>query len=77
MSKPHSLHTIIAPFKEADFYANYFEKKPLLIQRDDPEYFSSLLTINDMGQYLERKDIVYPSIRMVKDGMQLPDELYI
>ena len=77
MNKLHDFQSILAPVKEKEFYADYFEKKPLLIQRDDREYFSSLLTINDMAQYLERKDIVYPRIRMVKDGIQLPDELYI
>ena len=61
---------------EEDFHTNYFEKKALLIQRNDPEYFSSLLTMSDMADYLERKDTVYPHIRMVKDGIQLPNELY-
>jgi ribosomal protein L16 Arg81 hydroxylase len=70
-------HSLISPVSEADFHANYFEKKPLLAQRNNTEHFSSLLTMDTMAKYRERKDIVYPRIRMVKDGIQLPDPLYI
>ncbi|MDB5117323.1 MAG: hypothetical protein JWQ79_2815 [Mucilaginibacter sp.] len=70
-------HSIISPVSEADFHANYFEKKPLLVQRNKPEYFSSLLTMDVMAKYLERKDIVYPRIRIVKDGIQLPGPMYV
>ncbi|MGF7078961.1 cupin domain-containing protein [Mucilaginibacter sp. UYCu711] len=73
----HDFYSIISPVAEQDFNNNYFEKKSLLIQRNDPGYFSSLLTIDAMANYLERKDTVYPRIRMVKDGIQLPNDLYV
>lgn len=68
---------LIAPVTTKAFYADFFKRQPLLIQRDQPDYFKELLSIESIADYLERKDLIYPSIRVVKDGMELPTSFYV
>jgi len=68
---------IIYPHNVREFVNNYFEIKPLLISRNNCSYFESLLTISEINLLLERKDIHYPSIRLVKDGLELPQTDYL
>lgn len=43
---------LIAPIDPAVFFKDFFEKKPLLVQRGNPQYFSSLLTGEELGEVL-------------------------
>jgi len=52
-------HSIISPVSEADFHVNYFEKRPLLVQRNNIEHFSSLLTMDTMAKYLDGHSFLY------------------
>lgn len=72
-----SLEKILFPHDAALFHNEYFEKKPLLIQRETNAYFSGILSIDDINEYLEKKDIRYPAIRLVKDGLELPQNAYL
>lgn len=71
------LEKIISPVDLLTFQNEYFEKKPLLITRKDPSYFKDLLSIETISAYLERKDIRYPGIRLVKDGLEIPQADYL
>ena len=71
------LEKAISPISLSSFENDYFEKKPLLISRENPSYFRDLLSIEDIDTYLERKDIRYPAIRLVKDGLELPQTDYL
>jgi ribosomal protein L16 Arg81 hydroxylase len=71
------LEKIISPTGLPLFEDVYFEKKPLLISRNDSNYFRDLISIESIDSYLERKDIRYPSIRLVKNGLELPQTDYL
>jgi ribosomal protein L16 Arg81 hydroxylase len=71
------LEKIISPIALPLFEEVYFEKKPLLISRNDTSYFRDLVSIELLDQYLERKDIRYPGIRLVKNGLELPQTDYL
>lgn len=71
------LEKILFPHSIALFYEQYFEKQPLLIQRQEASYFHEVLNIDDVNAYLEKKDIRYPAIRLVKDGLELPQTSYL
>lgn len=71
------LERIISPTSLPLFEDVYFEKKPLLISRNDTNYFSDLVSIETINTYLERKDIRYPGIRLVKNGLELPQTDYL
>ena len=71
------LEKIISPIVLPLFEDIYFEKKPLLISRNDKNYFRDLIYIDTIDKYLERKDIRYPGIRLVKNGLELPQTDYL
>jgi ribosomal protein L16 Arg81 hydroxylase len=73
----NELQYILSPIQVEEFQKKYFEKEPLLISRNDKSFFESLLSIHTINQYLERKDIRYPSIRLIKDGLELPQTDYL
>lgn len=77
MERCVELEKIISPVTLPYFEDTYFEKKPLLISRNNESHFRELLSINSIESYLKRKDIRYPSIRLVKNGLELPQTDYL
>ncbi|XP_053562022.1 ribosomal oxygenase 2 [Bombina bombina] len=61
-SSPTKLfESFIAPIKSEDFFAEYWEKKPLLIQRDQNDlgtYYQSLFKLSDL-KHISSKGIFY------------------
>jgi len=49
-----SLQTLIAPIPEAEFRAQYWEQKPLVIQRENPGYYGDLFTLDDFDAAIAR-----------------------
>lgn len=70
------LQHIISPIEVEDFFNNYWEKKVLYISRNESDYYSSILTFDDLNDYLSRSDIRYPDIRVVNNGAELPLDEY-
>ena len=68
---------LIHPITPDDFFQNYYEKRPLLIQRGNKDYYGSLLSLKAIDDYLSRQDIEYPGLRLVKDGEELEGSTYL
>lgn len=45
MDTTFGFHQLIAPYTKKEFISEYFEKKPLIIKRNDSHYFDDLLTL--------------------------------
>lgn len=73
--KPFFAH-IIAPHTIEDFFTNYHEKQMLHVRRDDDSYYNAVLTTTEISDYLDRQDIFYPSLRIVKNGKETPSAEY-
>ncbi|XP_063299400.1 ribosomal oxygenase 2 isoform X2 [Pelobates fuscus] len=58
-SSPASLfESLISPMKPDEFFSEYWEKKPLLIQRDEPatsDFYSSLFKLSDLKRVAGKK----------------------
>jgi ribosomal protein L16 Arg81 hydroxylase len=67
-----SIEKILYPITKKEFLDSYWETKHLYISRNNSDYFSELLNINDIDSFLSRNDSRYPSIRLVKNGSELP-----
>ncbi|QOR73556.1 cupin [Cruoricaptor ignavus] len=67
---------IVAPLSVEEFFEKYHEKDMLHIERNDEQYYNDILTSQEISDYLERQDIFYPSIRIVKNGSELPNSQY-
>lgn len=67
---------IVAPFTTNDFFNTYHENDILHIKRNDDAYYNSILTSKEISNYLDRQDIFYPSLRIVKNGKEVPNAEY-
>ena len=49
-----SLSTLVAPFPEREFREHYWEQKPLIVLRNDPDYYDNLFTLKDFDEAITR-----------------------
>ncbi len=63
---------IVAPYSVEDFYNTYHEKDILHVSRNNANYYNNILTSKEISDFLDRRDIFYPSLRIVKNGKELP-----
>jgi ribosomal protein L16 Arg81 hydroxylase len=64
------LSRIIHPVDMATFRKDYWETKPLVIHRDDPDYYGDLLTLDDIDKALSLSGVMLDNIRLVKEGRE-------
>ena len=67
-----SLEWMLAPLSPSVFLEEYWEQRPLVMQRGNPEYYRSLLTAADVDRLVTTSDMTYPEFRMVRSGTPLP-----
>lgn len=72
------LKELISPISVNDFFENYFEKKPLLVKRNNPDYFNSIISNDDFENVLFSMNNVYPETRIVnyKEGVIVDKEKF-
>jgi ribosomal protein L16 Arg81 hydroxylase len=49
-----SLQGLVAPVSDDEFRARYWERKPLIVHRDDPGYYGDLFTLKDFDSSVNR-----------------------
>ena len=59
---------LIKPINAEDFFADYWEKKPIHIKREDHDYYSSLLTYQDLDEIISSGELRFPAIKLVPRG---------
>lgn len=59
-----SLEWLITPVRPDAFFRDYWEKKPLLIQRRQPDFYDSLLTLDEVDRALTTLDLRYPNVTL-------------
>lgn len=69
-------NTIVAPYTVKDFFDTYHEKEILHVQRNDKAYYRKILTSLEISDFLDRQDVFYPSLRIVKAGKEIPSGEY-
>ena len=74
--KPETFAALIKPVALDEFFARYWEEKPLLIERDDSTFYEGLIGNDDLEAILSRKDARYPAVRLAKGGGFYPPEVY-
>lgn len=73
---PFSFEELVAPTGVEDFFARVWEREPLRVHRDDPGYYATLLTLDDLDRLLAEGGLQHPAVRLVRDGEQLPVRSY-
>lgn len=70
------LPRLVSPFNPStvnDFVGNH---KPFLSQRDQPDYFSDLLSVDDLLAFFSRNDIAAHNLQLVHNGQYIPASEY-
>jgi ribosomal protein L16 Arg81 hydroxylase len=49
-----SVQTLVAPVSEEEFLARYWERKTLIVHRNDPGYYGDLFTLRDFDESITR-----------------------
>ena len=64
-SRPNSsFEWLLNPLSKEEFFADYWEKKPLVIKRGQPDYFSSLLSLDEVDRVITTLDRRYPDVTL-------------
>ena len=67
---------LIAPVDADSFFSEYWERKPLHIQRDDRAYYNNLITAKNLEGILSNGDLRFPAIRLAQNGRYYEPEAY-
>ncbi|MGH9395601.1 MAG: cupin domain-containing protein [Terriglobia bacterium] len=59
-----SLEWLINPTSKELFFADYWEKQPLVVKRKQPKYFSPLLSLDEVDRVITTLDRRYPDISL-------------
>lgn len=77
MSAPiASFAQMIAPLSSEEFFATYWEKRPLFLKRGDPHFYDGLVTGADIQNAVSSGGLRYPATQLSKAGGFLPPEAY-
>src|SRR5579871_550916 len=60
----HSLEWLIDPVDPRDFFPDYWEKKPLVVNRNQPRYFQGLLSLAEVDRVITTTDRRFPDITL-------------
>ena len=77
MNKKFSLSDLIAPVSVDDFKRDFYQQFPLYLPRQEPGFFTGLLSKDEIISYFQRNDFRYPNnISLYKDGNAVDSALY-
>jgi ribosomal protein L16 Arg81 hydroxylase len=71
-----SLEWLIDPITREVFFEEYWEKRPLVIKRDQSNYFASLLSFDEIDRVITTLDRRYPDICLKNAGRQVTADEY-
>ena len=68
---------VIAPVTPETFFAEYFERKHLVVRRDDPAYYGKLLSVSDIDRVLTEQMLRSEELQLVKAGKGISGDEYV
>lgn len=71
-----SLEWLIHPVGKQEFFESYFEKQPLVVHHNQPDYFSRLLTLEEVDRVLTTLDRRYPDVVLKNASREIEAEEY-
>jgi bifunctional lysine-specific demethylase and histidyl-hydroxylase NO66 len=71
-----ALELTLEPVAPRAFFADHWERRPLLVARDEPGRFDHILSAADVEHLVCATAIRSPAFRLVKDGAELPLSSY-
>jgi len=74
--QPFDLAKLLTPMGTHEFFASFWERQHLHLQRGRPRYYEPLITSADLESIISQSDARYPAIRLAKGGHYLAPEVY-
>jgi ribosomal protein L16 Arg81 hydroxylase len=71
-----SLEWLISPVRKEVFFEQYWEKQPLVVKRNQPDYFCSLLCLDEVDRVLTTLDLRYPNVTLKNADRKLTADDY-
>lgn len=71
-----SFEWLLSPLSKEEFFADYWEKKPLVIKRSQPDYFTSLLSLDEVDRVITTLDRRYPDITLKNARAKVSPDQY-
>jgi ribosomal protein L16 Arg81 hydroxylase len=71
-----SLAWLISPVGKEQFFNDHWEKRPLVVSRNQPNYFSSLFSLNEVDRVITTLDRHYPDICLKQAGREISSSEY-
>ena len=71
-----SFERMIHPVGEDAFLQEYWEQKPLVIQRGEPDYYSGLLSVADIDSIVGFRQLVYSQLKIARAEPAQPDKVF-
>ena len=71
-----SFKWLLDPIEPTTFFAEFYERKPLLIERQQPAKFAALLSIDAIDRYLSTSSPCRPDVFLVDAARELKHEDY-
>lgn len=70
------LEWLTAPVSKQDFFENYFEKKHLILHRENSSYNSHLLSMERVDELLYSQVVKFPAVRMTNSKEEISADKY-
>lgn len=70
------LEWLLDPVGKEVFFEKYWEKQPLVVKRNQPDYFASLLSFDEIDRVITTLDIPYPRITLKNANRPITAEDY-
>ncbi|MCX6183291.1 MAG: hypothetical protein NT150_15365 [Bacteroidetes bacterium] len=67
---------VIHPVTVKEFFDDYYEKKPLYIARNNPSYYHTFLSVQEIDAYLQLKQTYAPNVKMAFQGKEVSPLLF-
>lgn len=71
-----ALEWLINPITPKQYFEEYWEKQPLVVKRDQPDYFRSLLSLDEIDRVITTLDRRYPEICLKNADTQIDNTEY-
>jgi ribosomal protein L16 Arg81 hydroxylase len=71
-----SLQWLINPVSKEVFFEEYWEKQPLVVKRNQPNYFSSLLSLDEVDRVITTLDLRYPNVTLKNADREITADDY-
>ena len=67
-----ALEFLVDPVSFDEFLAEYWERRPLFLNRESKDYFDDVFSLDAFDALLARGDVWHPNVRVFLAGEQLP-----